>query len=393
MMIRRLRNACAIAFCTVAFLAATFRSQAGQPAQTTAVEQQGRIAVERGLNWLARLQDSGGSWSDRSYPALTGLPLWAFAQSRHPRRDACVSNAVQYLLGCVQKDGGIYKSTLLTGGLTTYNTAVCMVALHAVKDPALTPIILRARTFIAGSQIQSGDDTDGGFGYSRTTRFVHADIQNTMMAIQAMKLTADAEDSRRKGEKPAQLDWKKTIAFIERLQNSTAAGEDNAGGITYASGGSIFGTDKGKDGTVVLRSSGTMTYAGLLSLIYADLSRDDTRVRSAFDWATRHWTLEENPGVGPSGLYFYYNVMSRALSAYGVDTVPVKDRGAVNWRSEYVGKVAACQQRGDKPDEGFWVNKTSGRFWEGNPVLVTSYSILGLQSAMADVGRDAEVAK
>jgi squalene-hopene/tetraprenyl-beta-curcumene cyclase len=353
-----------------------------ESALTSQQRTQAEEALRKGLNWLAAGQSKDGSWSDHGVPALTGLPLWAFARTDHPHRDAIVSNAVRYLRGCVQPDGGIYKPTFLTGGLTTYNTAVCMTALHALGDPTLTPIVLKARTFMADSQIESGDDTDGGFGYSRTTHFVHADLQNTAMAMQAMRLTAGVEDSRPKGETRADLDWKRTVAFLERLQNKPSAGEENAGGMTYAAGGSIFGSSKAKDGTVVLRSSGTMTYAGLLSMIYADMARDDHRVRSAFDWATRHWTLDENPGVGPSGLYFYYHVMSRALCAFGADSIPVKDRGSVNWRAEYVAKLVAAQRKDDAPDQGFWVNKDSNRFWEGNPVLVTAYCIMGLQSAM-----------
>ena len=42
-------------------------------------------AVDRSLDWLAANQNENGSWSNTNYPALTGLPLWAFANSEHPR--------------------------------------------------------------------------------------------------------------------------------------------------------------------------------------------------------------------------------------------------------------------------------------------------------------------
>ena len=48
-----------------------------------------------------------------------------------------------------------------------------------------------------------------------------------------------------------------------------------------------------------------MTYAGLLAMIYANVSPQDVRVRSALDWAMRQWSLEENPGMGQEGLYFF----------------------------------------------------------------------------------------
>jgi squalene-hopene/tetraprenyl-beta-curcumene cyclase len=49
----------------------------------------------------------------------------------------------------------------------------------------------------------------------------------------------------------------------------------------------IRGDDKGT------HSYGTMTYAGLLSLIYADVKKNDPRVQAAVDWLSRHYTLEE----------------------------------------------------------------------------------------------------
>ena len=132
-----------------------------------------------------------------------------------------------------------------------------------------------------------------------------------------------------------------------------------------------------------------MTYSGLLSLIYAQVGREDPRVQSALQWASANWSLAENPGVGDAGLFFFYNVMSRALAAYGQEALPRPDGQSVAWRRELTDAIVARQKPGAAPDQGYWVNEKSSRFWEGDPVLVTAYAILALQSAAASAGAPA----
>jgi len=124
-----------------------------------------------------------------------------------------------------------------------------------------------------------------------------------------------------------------------------------------------------------LRSYGSITYVGLLSMMHTQLARNDPRVLSALDYCTRHWTLDENPGQGGQGLYFYYNILTRALCAAGVDAIPQQAGGSLAWREALVKKVISLQ----KPD-GAWLNENN-RWWENDPVLVTSYSLLALEFA------------
>ncbi len=339
-------------------------------------------AVAKGLNWLAAQQRANGAWSNEKHPALTGLPVWAFARAEHPRRAEVLGRARPFLLAHAREDGGIYRDSLLTGGLSTYNTAICMTALHALGDPALTPVILRARRFIAKSQYLGSDEYRGGFGYSQNTFILHADMQNTVSALQAMRLTAGVEDLRPSGEPRVDLRWDEALRFVERLQNGPAAGAEQAGGFAYKPGKSVAGTTTNRQGAVVLRATGSMTYSGLLSLIYAEVGRDDGRVRAAVDWAQRHWTLEENPGMGDSGRYFFYNAMSRALAAFGAPVLRREGAADVDWRRDAARALVALQKPGDAPDQGYWVNEGSSRFWEGDPVLVTAYGVLALETVL-----------
>jgi len=337
-------------------------------------------SIDRALDWLAANQRESGAWSNEQFPALTALPAWAFIRSSHPARDTVVPKALAFLKSCVQPDGGIYKPVAgrQGGGLSNYNTAICMTTLHAAGDPSLTRIILDARAFVAKGQHSGDDEYKGGFGYDKSTNREYADLMNTLYAAEAMRFTESIEDQRPAGEARAEVDWKATAEFITRMQNTPDAGSDQSGGFFYKPGESKAGTVTNSAGRVVFRSYGSMTYAGMLALVYAGVDRDDPRVRSAFDWASKHWSLEENPGMGMEGYFFFFNVLSRSLSAYGADLVPLADGGTVNWRQEVANRLLNSQKI-DPTGHGYWLNE-AGRYWESDPILVTAYTLLALQS-------------
>ncbi len=338
-------------------------------------------AMNRGLDWLAANQKRDGSWSNPEFPALTAFALQAFAKSDHTKKKEVMPKAIKFILAHVHEDGSIYKTIegRKGGGLKNYNTAVCMTALHSISDPALNPVVLKARTYMSKAQHLETDTYAGGFGYDASTAREYADGINTLMAIVAMVETAGVEDLRDKAEKRADLDWKAAVKFLDSLQDQTKDDGDNPGGFHYRPDDNKAGTVTNKAGTVKFRSYGSMTYAGLMSMIYAQVPRDDPRVLSAFDWARNHWTLTENPGMGGEGLYFFYNILAKSLDAYGTDVFETQKK-FVDWRRELVTKYVRDQKQ-DTNGRGYWVNET-GRFWENDPVLVTSYSILAMQIAV-----------
>jgi squalene-hopene/tetraprenyl-beta-curcumene cyclase len=115
-----------------------------------------------------------------------------------------------------------------------------------------------------------------------------------------------------------------------------------------------------------------MTYAGLKSMIYAGVGPDDPRVKAAFEWARKHYGLQENPGIGTSGLFYYYHTFAKALDAMKVDVLEDANGIKHPWRQE----LAAELIRRQKPD-GSWINDNS-RWLEGEPSLVTGYALLAL---------------
>ncbi len=342
----------------------------------------GPEALQRGLEWLKAQQKPDGSWSDNRYPALTALPLWCFAQSDFPGREAIIKKAVDFLLTCSQDDGGFYRNLPgRGGGLSNYNTAICLSALGTLNDPALTPVLLKARRFLAAAQYLGDDINSGGMGYDAKSERPYSDLNNTVWTVEAMRLTEKLEDLRPANTSKADLNWDAVQKYLARCQNSETSGPSDQGGFSYRPNESKAGVQTNAQGVVVFRSYGTMTYAGVLSMIYANMDRSDVRVKSALDWASRHWTLEENPGMGAEGQYYFYSILAKALASSGRSDVPVpgKDK-PLAWRPALTGKLCSLQQAAPAKGQGFWINN-AGRWQESDPVLVTSYVILGLQAA------------
>ncbi|MFP6901756.1 MAG: prenyltransferase/squalene oxidase repeat-containing protein [Opitutales bacterium] len=339
-----------------------------------------RRAVSRGVNWLAGKQEEEGRWGDEEYPALTALAVRAIlaepvSDNRHQGK---LDKGIAFVLSKAQSDGGIYGR-----GLASYNTSICMMALLQNKDPKHEPIIRKARNFLVNQQSdfdrrgKADNVFDGGIGYG--ARWAHSDLSNSHLAMEALfyskKMLAPREGQ------DFELDWDAAINFVARCQNLpgknkqewVSSDPDDWGGFIYFPGSSMAGERELADGRKVLRSYGSMSYAGLLSFIYAEMKADDERVQAAREWINAHYSVEENPGMGEQGLFYYYHTMAKALDLSGVKLVEKKDGTKANWRRDLAKKLFDLQQA-----DGSWLNK-NGRWWERDPVLVTAYALLTLE--------------
>ncbi|MDA1044402.1 MAG: terpene cyclase/mutase family protein, partial [Verrucomicrobia bacterium] len=276
--------------------------QAGLSADTRANAEK---AVQLGVAFLLATQQENGVWSKKEFPALTAFPLWALSRSNGPGVQSPIQKACAYITSCVS-DGGMFKGAIYVpvqeskgGGLINYNTAVCMTALHATGDPAFHQIILDAREFLTRSQYLGKQTHHGGMGYDPPTGRDYADLSNSYLAYEAMHMTRDVEDLR-EGKK-VQIDWGAAIAFIQRCQNDPAfndqawASDDPSerGGFAYRPDEfrETSGAFTAADGTLKFRTMPGMSYAGMLSYIYAGLERDDPRIMSTVKWITANWQL------------------------------------------------------------------------------------------------------
>ena len=327
--------------------------------------------VARGAKFLLSRQAADGHWSDPQMPALTALPLWALSgaaaaqgEAFRAKSEGARKKAAEFVLKTQRPDGGFYVPKPGRGGsgLGNYNPSVCLAALF---DSGLAPksALLKARAYIASSQLAGDDTMAGGFGYDKVSRRRYADLSNTAYAMSAMAKTASLEEFRMGGER-VDLDWDMALRFVENLMKKDGP---EAGGAAYNDRTPQAGTTTNAQGRVHLRAYGSMTYAAVLSMCSAKLDRGDPRVRQSLEYLTKYWSVNENPGMGNQGLYYFYDIMARALSAAGVEKV-----GAHDWKRELSAKVVSLQ----KPD-GSWANDNN-RFWEADPILCTSFALLVL---------------
>ena len=330
-------------------------ASAGRPWQTVAAD-----LKSKAITFLRSQQDAtSGGWSVPKpgtpaphLPAITGLILSGMlAEQSLGADDPTIKKGLAYAMGFIKPDGGIYDTIL-----PTYNTAIVLSALAKVDTPEARQAIKPAQEFLKRSQwgttepvgvggaggkespaiVDKSHPNYGGIGYGNRGR---PDISNTGFALEAWRTSGlPSED-------PA---YQRALVFLQRLQmlEKTADGKpintmpyakgSRQGGFIYATGendktvgqgnsfaGVIDETLSTGETKSMLRSYGSVTYLGFKSYLYAGLRADDPRVVAAVNWAKANWSLDENPGIGTDGYYYYIVMMSRALAALGVDTLAV----------------------------------------------------------------------
>ncbi|TWU34997.1 prenyltransferase/squalene oxidase repeat-containing protein [Novipirellula artificiosorum] len=344
------------------------RSDTG-PALAVAIDR----SVNRGIDFLqSRGQAADGSFSGETGAAVTALCVDAILKNRPQAiHDPVIQNALKYLESKFQGDGGIYE----TGSLhQNYETSVAVGALvRSNRDGQYDSALKRAELFLKGMQWDEGEGAEtsdtayGGAGYGKHKR---PDLSNTSFFLDALHDL---------GNGPEDEAIQKALKFVLRTQNLSDEGNDTDfagkvgdGGFYYtpAAGGQSMAGESDSGG---LRSYGSMTYAGLRSMIYAGLTADDPRVQAAMEFIRNTYSLESNPGMGNAGLYYYYHTFAKALDAAGVEVLDDAAGNPHAWRAELANTLIAQQQ-----DDGSWVNKKSDRWMEGDRQLVTAYSLLAL---------------
>ena len=125
-------------------------------------------------------------------------------------------------------------------------------------------------------------------------------------------------------------------------------------------------------------SYGSMTYAGLKSMVYAGLKKDDPRVAAATQWIRKNYTLKENPGMGQQGLFYYFQTMARTLQVLEVKNFEDAAGKSHDWRAELTARLKELQQ-----PNGSWTNPAD-RWYEGDPNLVTAYCLIAIANARQD---------
>jgi squalene-hopene/tetraprenyl-beta-curcumene cyclase len=336
--------------------------------------------VAKAINYLKDAQDKNGGWSTDKSPGVTGVVLTGLLRTgKMTPRDPMAERALKYIEGLINPKAGHIAGKDPRVQLQNYVTAINVMALsEAGQGDKYKAVIGDAVRFLKQLQWDEGEGKDkgsdfyGGAGYDSKSR---PDLSNTQFFLDALKAAGVPKDD------PA---FKKALVFLNRCQNSGKEYNDQKwadkvkdGSFIYtaANGGVTKVIDKpGEDGS--LPGYGSMTYAGIKSMIYCGVSKDDPRIKQAWAWIQKHYTVDENPGMpgvrGQWGLYYYYNTMAKTLDVLGIDFVTDAKGVKHDWRAD-ITRALATRQRAD----GAWENKSS-HWMERDPNLVTGYALMAL---------------
>jgi squalene-hopene/tetraprenyl-beta-curcumene cyclase len=344
---------------------AAIQKPAASTGVSPATRQKLMESLAKGSAFLHKQQRPDGKYDN--HPGVTAMVAMALLKQPGARDKelATVGKSLDFLKSLAKPDGGIYEKII-----PHYITAVSVQALVAGGRPGDRTLIENGRKYLAehlldeGEGIAKSDKFYGGMGYGGTSDGGIADIISLELGLRAIKEAGLASND------PA---WQKAIQFLQRTQNYKETSDQpyatDDGGFMYYPGYSQI------DGTT--QSYGAGTYAGLLSYAWANLQKNDRRVLNAFKWISNNYTLEENPGIGQKAVYYYYMVFAKALQALGENTITDAKGVAHNWREELAAKLMSLQL----PD-GSWVNEKNPAEMQGNKTLVTSFSMLAIESIL-----------
>lgn len=386
-----MRWVCAIVVCGAASLAS------GGPLDAD-TRREGRAIVDRAIAFLASEQNpETGAWDaafpGAALPAVTGLVVDGLLMDpRYDADDPMVARGIDAILSHVNADGSIHD-----GMLPSYNTAICLSALSRARTATADSVLRDGVRFLRSVQYHEASTGGaeaptftepvgaehpyyGGVGYGKHGR---PDLSNLGFFLQAL------HDAGVSSEDPA---IKRAQVFLSRVQmldetnDMGYADGSTQGGFIYATVPNLESVDgragQSQAGDIVertpqggeltrLRAYGSMTYVGFKSLIYADLDPDDPRVEAALRWMDAHYTLDENPGMGDQGYYYYLSALARALRASGHTEI-----GGVDWRVDLIGTLGSLQN----PDGSFGVRHD--RWMESDTTLTAAYALIALQCAL-----------
>ena len=335
--------------------------------------------VDKAIQFVKSTQDANGGWSTDKTPGITGVVLTGLLKTGNVKAsDPVAERALKYIESLVNPKAKHIAGKDPKVQLQNYVTSINVMALVEAKQASkYEAIIGDAVEFLKklqwDEQEGKGPDSDffGGSGYDSKSR---PDLSNTQIFLDALKAAGISSDD------PA---LKKTLVFVSRCQNLKGENNDQAwaklindGSFIYsAAGGGVTKVIDAPAADGSLPGYGSMTYAGIKSLIYCGLSKDDPRVKEAWKWIQNNYTVDKNPGMPESrsqwGLFYYYHTMAKSLDALGVDYVVDAKGKKHDWRRDLTEALAKRQ----RPD-GSWINIQN--WMEADPNLVTGYSLMAL---------------
>jgi squalene-hopene/tetraprenyl-beta-curcumene cyclase len=337
--------------------------------------------TDAAVAYLKTTQADDGSWSKATHPGITGVVLTGlFKSGKVPAADPLAAKGLTYVEGMADAKTGHLAVARDDLRHKFYVTTINLQALKSSGDKKYDTTVAAAVKYLTGGQFGSDDGKKqddpnfGGFGYGPGTR---GDMSNTHFALDALVLAGLPKDD------PA---FKRAAVFVSRCQNLKSEQNDqpwadkiNDGSFVYVLGG---GGGPPREGTTPPPADaakpgyGSMTYAGLKSLVLCGVSRDDPRCKKAVEWVSKNYSVDVNPGraegAGGQGYFYYLVSMARCLDTLGIDEVTDAAGKKHDWRADITRALANRQ----KPN-GSWANDFA-TWMETNPDLDTAYALIAL---------------
>ena len=234
----------------------------------------------------------------------------------------------------MQPDGGIYVPE---SGHKNYETCIAMLAFAAANgDGRYGTLLKKGDAFLKGLQWDESNGTAkdnvvyGGAGYGGEQ--AARPLEHRLSASRPCERPAPA---------PTIEAMKKALVFVSRCQNLESEFNDRAlaaRSTTAASSTPSPTAAQSMAGKTRRRRPALLRLHDLRRTQEHDLRRPQAR-RPPRQGGRRvhqqHYSLDENPGMGEAGLYYYYHTFAKALAALGQDTiVDARARattGATSW--------------------------------------------------------------
>ena len=187
-----------------------------------------RLALEKGLGWLASKQNPDGSWSDGGYAhntAITSFAVLAFLSQGHlpgqGKYGAEVQRASRFLVASARESDGLLVGARGGGGRDMYCHGMATLALAQLwgttADQGIRPALKRAVDLIIRSQNEAG-----GWRYAPAP--TDADISVTVMQVMALRA------ARNSGLHVPDRTMDQAIAYINKCR------DEKSGGYQYQPG-------------------------------------------------------------------------------------------------------------------------------------------------------------
>ncbi len=338
--------------------------------------------VDKAVAYLRKSQSQDGSWSSNVSPGITGLVVTSLLRTgKVPAEDPMVDKGLRYIESLINPKAGHIAGQNPKAQLQNYVTSVNVMALVEANRESYRPIIRDAARFLRQLQWDEGEGKDpkndyyGGAGYDSKSR---PDLSNTQIFLDALVAAGVPQNDQA---------FQRALVFVSRCQNLAGetndqpwAGKINDGSFIYSP--AAAGATKTQDLATAnggLPGYGSMTYAGIKSMVYCGLDDKDPRMQEALKYISKNYTLDRHPGMpldrAQWGLFYYYQTLAKCLDTLKRDEIKDSSGTAHPWRKELVTELAKRQLK-----DGSWAN-SQDRWMESNPDLVTAYALLALAHA------------